>query len=107
MKTRQRCLPPTLIPPGSRLALPITSANGVVLLAAGALLDEGQLQNLIRRGVEAATIEQDDPRAAEDIAAQIAAAEARVEAIFADTRDDADMRALKDAVLMYRRASLA
>lgn len=107
MKTRLRCLPPKLIPPDSRLALPITSANGVVLLAAGALLDEGQLQNLIRRGVEAATIEQDDPRTPEDIAAEIAAAEARVQAIFAEADDDLDTRKLKQAVLAYRRASLA
>jgi hypothetical protein len=107
MKTRKRCLPPALIPADSRLAESITSANGVVLMAAGALLDEGQLANLVRRGVEAVTIEEDDPRAAADIAAEIAAAEARIDTIFADVADDPTMLALKHAVLAYRRQALA
>ena len=85
MKTRALCLSPGRVVPGMTLAKAITDRDGNTLLASGTMLDSEMLDRLIRRGVEAITVLVVDPRDAETIANDLAAAEARVDYIFRDT----------------------
>ena len=82
MKTRTVCLPPGELAPGMIVATPICGPQGAVLLAAGAVLDETTLEHLRRRNLEFLSVHVPDPRDDATVAAEIAAAEARVAYIF-------------------------
>jgi hypothetical protein len=102
MKTRALCLSPGRVAPGMTLAKAVTDRDGNTLLAAGTALDSEMLDRLIRRGVEAMTVLVVDPRDADTVASEVAAAEERVAYIFrgegSPSRD-----ALHKAILDYRR----
>ena len=106
MKTRIACLPPGQLTPGMTLAAPILSAQGRVLLAAEASLDETVLENLRRRGIEYATVAMPDPRDPETIAREQQAAAERVNFIFRGTRSAA-RETLRATLLDYRARQLA
>ena len=101
MKTRAPCLSPGRIAPGMTLAKAITDRDGNTLLATGTVLDSEMLDRLIRRGVEAITVLVVDTRDAETIAADFAAAEARVGYIFRGAGSKA-RETLRQAILAYR-----
>lgn len=106
MKQRIVSRHPVLVTPGATLARSVLRADGVLLLASGTELDADNLSHLHQRGVEVIFISEDDPREPDAIAAELAAADARVGQIFAgessDMRDD-----LARAVLVYRRSQAA
>jgi hypothetical protein len=106
MKQRIVSRHPVLVAPGAVLARSVLRSDGVVLLVAGTELDADKLSHLHQRGVEVVYLTEDDPRDAEAIANEVAAAEARVSQIFAgptgDIRDE-----LARVVLNYRRAQAA
>ncbi|MFC5303141.1 hypothetical protein [Azospira restricta] len=106
MKTRLVCLPPGQLAPGMQVAAPIVSAQGSVLLATGAVLDEEAPENLRRRGIEFVTVSVADARDAATIAREQAAAAARIDHIF---RGDggAARDALRQAIHAYRARQLA
>jgi AraC-like DNA-binding protein len=83
------------------LAKAITDRDGNTLLATGTILDSEMLDRLIRRGIEAITVLVDDPRDAETIASDLAAAEARVAYIFRGAGSPS-RSALRQAILAYR-----
>lgn len=106
MKTRIACLPPGQLTPGMTLAVPLLSAQGGVLLAAGTILDERALDNLRRRGVEFLTVALPDNRDADTIAREQRAAAERVDFIFRGA-GTAARSALHAAVRAYREKQLA
>lgn len=102
MKTRALCLSPGRIAPGMTLVKAVTDRDGNTLLAAGTALDSEMLDRLIRRGVEAMTVLVVDPRDADAIASELAAAEARVAYIFRG-EGSPSREALHKSILDYRR----
>lgn len=106
MKTRIACLPPGQLTPGMTLAVPLLSAQGGVLLAAGTILDERALENLRRRGVEFLTVELPDRRDPEAIAREQRAAAERIDFIFRGA-GSATRASLHAAVRAYREKQLA
>jgi len=102
MKTRTVCLPPGELAPGMVVASQVCGPQGAVLLAAGAVLDEATLENLRRRNLEFLSVHVADPRDDATIAADIAAAVARIDHIFRG-EGSAQRRALREAVAAYRR----
>ena len=101
MKTRALCLSPGRIAPGMTLAKAITDRDGNTLLASGTVLDSEMLDRLIRRGVEAITVQVNDTRDAETIANDLVTAEARVGYIFRGAGSQA-RELLRQAILAYR-----
>lgn len=102
MKTRTVCLPPGELAPGMIVATQVCGPQGAVLLAAGAVLDETMLENLRRRNVEFLSVHIADPRDDATVAADIAAATARIDYIFRG-EGSAQRYALREAVGAYRR----
>lgn len=102
MKTRTVCLPPGELAPGMIVATQVCGPQGAVLLAAGAVLDETMLENLRRRNVEFLSVHIADPRDDATVAADIAAATARIDYIFRG-EGSAQRYALREAVAAYRR----
>lgn len=102
MKTRIVCLPPGQLQPGMTVASPVTGAQGGVLLAAGAELDDHALAQLRRRNIEFVTVSVPDSRDEASIAHDLEAATTRVDFIF---RGDgsACRQALRQTILSYRR----
>lgn len=106
MKTRIACLPPGQLLPGMTVVTPITGAQGSVLLAAGAVLDDHALSQVRRRNIEFVTVSVPDSRDEASIAQDLEAATARVDYIFrgeGSTCGSACRQALRQAVLSYRR----
>jgi hypothetical protein len=92
---------------GAQLAQAVTASNGVVILGVGAPLEEDQINYLIRRGVEAVTIEEPDKRDADTITREVREAHERVEQLFETTLLVPALSALKEKVLAYRMDTLA
>ena len=107
MKTRRLTLPVQEARPGMRLATAVRNAGGGTLLAAQAELTEESLAGLLQRGIDVVTVEVPDSRTAEEIARELAQAEARIEHLFHRHAADPEMRELKQVVLDYRRKLLA
>lgn len=106
MKTRVICLPPGQLQPGSILAVPITGANGKVLLAAGVTLDEGTLDNLRQRMVPFVSIAVPDSRDEATIERELAEAAARVDYIFRG-KGSAAREELRPLIAAYRQKQLS
>lgn len=107
MKTRRLTLPVQEARPGMRLAADVRNSGGGTLLAAQAELTAESLTGLLRRGIDIVTVDIQDTRTAEEIARELAQAEARIDHLFRRHIDDAEMLELKQAVLDYRRKALA
>jgi hypothetical protein len=107
MKMRRLVLPVQEARPGMRLVAEVRNAAGGVLLAAGAVLAEDALAGLRRRGIDAVSVEVPDARSEEEVARELAQAEARIEHLFHRHIDNPELRELKQIVLDYRRKSLA
>lgn len=106
MKTRLVCLPLGELAPEMTVAAPVLSPHGGVLLAAGAQLDEQLLENLRRRGIEFVSVALPDARDPATIAAEQAAAAARVSHIFRGA-GSATRQALQAVVAAYRQRQSA
>lgn len=102
MKTRTVCLPPGELAPGMVVATPVCGPQGAVLLAAGTVLEETTLEHLRRRNLEFLSVLVPDPRDEATIAAEIAAAEARVAYIFRG-EGSAERLNLRRVIGDYRR----
>jgi hypothetical protein len=99
------CLAAQRLQPGMRLAKSVLRADGVVLLKAGAELDETELSHMHQRGVEFAYVEVPETRDAVAVEAEVKAMQDRLEYIFRPTTEDTDARhELKLAVMAYRQA---
>lgn len=107
MKMRRLVLPVQEARAGMRLVAEVRNAAGGVLLAAGAVLAEDALAGLRRRGIDAVAVEMPDARSEEEIARELALAEARIDHLFHRHIDNPELRELKQIVLDYRRKSLA
>lgn len=106
MKTRLACLPPGQLVPGMEVAVPVVSAQGAVLLAAGATLDDDAPENLRRRGIDFVTVAIPDRRDADTIAREQEDAALRVEYIFRG-EGSACRNRLRQIVLDFRARQLA
>lgn len=107
MKMRRLALPVQEAKPGMRLSSDVRGPNGVVLLAAGAVLGEDALAGLRRRGIDAVSVEIPDARSEAEIALELAKAEARIAHLFRRHIDNPELRELMQVVLDYRRKTLA
>jgi hypothetical protein len=103
MKTRVVCLPPGQLQPEMIVAAAVTTPQGAILFAAGAVLDEHSLEQLRRRAVEFVTVSVPDSRDEATIAREVAEATTRVDYIFRGTHSSA-RAALRETVLRYRRS---
>jgi hypothetical protein len=102
MKTRTVCLPPGELIPGMVITSPICGPQGAVLIAAGTVLDETALEQLRRRNLAFLSVQINDPRDADTVAADIATVAARVAYIFRG--EGCDQRgALRRVIDAYRR----
>lgn len=88
------------------VAAPVLSAQGNVLLAPGATLNETMLDNLRRRSIEFVTVTLPDTRDAETIAREQRTAGERVDFIFRGP-GSAARKTLHAAVRAYREGQLA
>lgn len=101
MSQRILCLTPVRIRPGMTLARPAVRPDGQVLLPAGTVLSEEQLQHLMSRGVEYLAVATEDHRDEAAIGEEIAAAGERVDYLFRGEGSDA-RRELHDVIHAYR-----
>lgn len=106
MKTRLVCLPPGQLVPGMEVAAPVVSAQGSVLLAAGAILDDTAPENLRRRGIDFVAVAVPDSRDAATIARELHEAAARVDDIFRGGSSTC-RETLRRAIHAYRARQLA
>jgi hypothetical protein len=81
----------------------VTTPQGAILFAAGAVLDEHSLAQLRRRAIEFVTVTVPDSRDAANIARELAEATARVDFLFRGPGSSA-RAALRETVLRYRRS---
>lgn len=102
MADRSVCVSTLALQPGARLAQAVRRADGVLLLPAGAELDIDQVRQLIQRGIEFVHVLHEETRDAEQIARDIAAAEARVAYLFRGA-GSASHGELAAAIFDYRR----
>lgn len=111
MTERTVCLSILRLQPGMRLARAVMRPDGVVLMPAGAEIDEASLKQLPQRGVEFVFVVEPDDRDAATIERDVAAAEERVNYIFRGSNSDAGMGEMRDdlraALLSYRKAQAA
>lgn len=104
MKSRTIFLPPGRVAPGMTLATTVLDKDGHALLAANTILDDGMLDRLSRRGIEAIAVLLLDTRDAAGIEQDVRNAETRVARIFRGTGSPARDE-LHSAVLHYRQES--
>lgn len=102
MADRTVCVATLGLKPGARLAQAVRRADGGLLLAAGTELDIDNLRQMIQRGIECVHVLQQETRSAEQIAHDVAAAEARVAHLFRGASSEARDE-LAAAVTDYRR----
>ncbi len=90
-------VPISQIEAGAVAALPITGANGQMLLPAGAVLSAGALQSLENRGVEAIdiSIPEDPEKRRQDAEKE----KERLNGLFADSPQTPELAMLQQALL--------
>jgi hypothetical protein len=100
-KQRILCLATARAAPGMVLAKPVYDREGSILLTAETVLDLTMFEQLVRRGVEAVSVQAPDPRDEKMIERELADVCARIDMFFRGPGSAARDQ-LRDAVLDYR-----
>jgi hypothetical protein len=116
MTERTFCLSTLRLQAGMRVARTLHRPDGAVLLPEGSELTDAHLEQLPQRGIDVVYVSQLDPRSPDEIAHDLALADARVSHIFrpqnaAEIAESAEIApsddaraALESAVRAYRQA---
>lgn len=93
--------------PGMKLADAVCNPHGEALLQAGCELTESSLSGLRRRGVGHVVVAQIDSRDEEELAAERASVQERLNLLFRNAAQDRHLASLYQLVLEYRLEELS
>ena len=102
MKIRHKLIPVAFAKPGMKLAAPVESNDGRVLLMTGSELSERLLSGLLKRNICCVTIEELDTRTEEVLAVERVNVTAHINAMFEQSPPGKNMQLLQLLILEYR-----
>ncbi len=102
MKTRIKLIPLALAKQGMKLGAPVLDVHGHTLLMDGAELDESALAGLQRHHISCVSISEEDSRSEEELAIARSQTTGRINALFGNADQSAELASLHHLVLEYR-----